>query len=106
MEEKVLKTVHMWQITQMSAKYLPSISKKNLNSDNVSRLRPLFAPDIPYLISQAYTTSQTTAKLATLLPRQYILQTTHRLCYSRGIKGQVRGERIIRYSNNMRILFE
>ena len=77
MEEKVLKTVHMWQITQMSAKYLPSISKKNLNSDNVSRLRPLFAPDIPYLISQAYTTSQTTAKLATLLPRQLTLQTTH-----------------------------
>ena len=76
MEEKVLKTVHMWQITQMSAKYLPSISKKNLNSDNVSRLRPLFAPDIPYLISQAYTTSQTTAKLATLLPRQLTLQTT------------------------------
>ena len=30
MEEKVLKAMHMWQITQMSAKYLPSISKKNL----------------------------------------------------------------------------
>ena len=48
MEEKVLKTVHMWQITQMSAKYLPFISKKKFRY--LSKLRPLFAPHIPYLI--------------------------------------------------------